>query len=160
MIEFTPNFCKSKHNRTFGNGSFRNCTQITFHLVSNKPLLSTNKSCVTFNFKHKYTGKMSERAETAKNVTPSVQLTILEESGYNWRLSRVLFRVDLVRLSSIIEPTSLINWTHGKVPIGFDYTNINTKLHLCQRPKTRWTLRVISIIAENKSHAHHKIMCM
>ena len=44
-----------------------------------------------------------------------------------------------------------------------DYTCINTrksipreKLNHCQRPKTWWTWRVISIIAENKPLAHHK----
>ena len=41
-----------EHDRTFGNGSFKNCTQIKFHLVSQqaKELLLTNKLCVSFNW--------------------------------------------------------------------------------------------------------------
>lgn len=68
-----------KHNQTFGSVSFKNCIQIKSHLFSNKELLLTNKLCAGFNFKHKYIGQISERAETAENVKPSVKLTILDE---------------------------------------------------------------------------------
>ena len=67
-----------EHNWTFVNGSFKNCTQIKFHLVSNKVLLLTNKLCVSFNFKRKYTGQMLERAKTTENMKLIVKLTILE----------------------------------------------------------------------------------
>ena len=42
-------------------------------------MLLTNKLCVSFNWKHKYTGQVSERAETAENVKPSMKLIILEK---------------------------------------------------------------------------------
>ena len=56
-----------EHNWTFVNGSFKNCTQIKFHLVFNKVLLLTNKLCV-----------VGERAKTVENMKLSVKLTILE----------------------------------------------------------------------------------
>ena len=42
-------------------------------------MLLTNKLCAGLNFKHKYIGQISERAETPENVKPSVKLTILDE---------------------------------------------------------------------------------
>ena len=92
MIELTQNFCNQtqsnvrklnslriEHNRIFGSASVKYCTQIKSHLSSNKELLLTNKLRAGLNFKHNYIGQISERAETAENVKPSVKLTILDE---------------------------------------------------------------------------------
>ena len=50
-------------------------------------------------------------------------------------------------------PASVVNL----IPAGINTRkSIREKLHHCQRPKTWWTWRVISIIAENKPHAHHE----
>ena len=100
-----------EHNRMFGGVSFKNCTQMKSHLFSNKESLLTNKLCAGFNFKHKYIGQISERAETAENVKPSVKLTILDE---NWFLYLFLLRSSNIKQLMTIE---FGNRTNRKVPV-------------------------------------------
>ena len=50
-----------------------------------------------------------------------------------------------------------LDWLSTRVWIRENWrASIQAKLHHCQRAKKWWTWRVISIIAENKPHAHYE----
>ena len=71
----------------------------------------------------------------------------------------ICFSIDLVHVLATTKNTSVVAgytrvWIHEN-----SRASIPEKLHHCQISKKWFIRQVISIIAENKSHAHHKTIC-
>ena len=66
------------------------------------------------------------------------------------------FWIDLVR---VLATTEIRLRLQAIRVYKYNGASVPGKLHHCQRSKTWFTWHVSSIIAKNKKHAHHKIIC-
>ena len=92
-----------------------------------------------------------------RTLGPSIRNVEAINSTRNRISQRKVFHFLLYRRSNISSEYLLfISYSTIYTRVLNTRKSIREKLHHCQRAKAWWTWRVISIIPQNKPHAHHK----